>query len=1371
MATLESEDNKFSSSSQINKYFEQRLSVSDTYAQNILSLNVSILRNIVHCTSIYSCTNGTGCSDVSKINNVTIKIDNEGNEFLREGMFYISPSFKNTNINNLSMVFEANESLPKITLDLQTKRNYWINIRDNVDYSNLLNNSNLVFKYAINDDYKKYKTYYIDKDTKINNPLIDLCNRDEYKNNQPFSETYQNPMSTNRQIFRDAARLGCVDMYISFINISNSNTRLQPDISNSRNDSKGQYLYDGNDILLSPANKLVPQFRDFEPNNPDVNYFITNNKDNFIWTIKYIGDNKFTIQNKFTGRYLKAFEYYSSTYAYVGDNSDIDFNTDIWYIQNIFPPRDSNNIVINIASQIYTRIIKILRDCIIGSGVCIVQPTVVSSFLNYKFCGESDDFIDSIKKVISNYESSFHSQESHNLQNLYTRICACNMAKEYFRSKNCSLTKLLERLGQNDCSFTKNTTTDEGRKYLDNITDTVKKLTQNWKCDSGICTDNLCGTLSDRYDSNLVESKTSTSAEGSCGNSITCIQNVSKINFGTLTNNTDLINQTQNCGPEGGSINLQSILNYNSKLIKNSTRGPELYQYLNNCYNLYNPESGQGKSCFDPSSVNCILNKTGSYGCSNGAIVGASRPTQQTGTFDPNSENTGVRTITYRVTGSDVVFSDNSNIVANKALYLSHFINDKTSGKDITIADNMSDQASYSYAKFKQGPFDANGLTLYNEITVKDPYDCGIKNFDEKEDEYDYKEQKWFRNYYYGDKDISKNTLKYPNYNYILPAHEGVYNNINTRSKEFENACKYVYGKYLRVPLDSLSVPLTKPAEVTFVAVINAPDSSLYEYFKYKVKKEYLYPLPSTGPQGNYDPMTNNFSWQKQILNDIEEKQRQVYQLDILKNSNPDAQGFVNVPVRLTNVNCQQFETTSNCKVNQITKQWERIKTIRYPNQVSRDNYSRICGVEANTIPIQCNQNTGCSVNTSPTGTIGNCNDISTLDETRIFNINSYGNINGNIDTDTCKIAIQNLGDKYTEQLVNISNNTVQSKFRCDSDCRIDNSRTIESVDHCDRFEGIQTKSTTYPVILNKGRGKDCLNLISELYNRPISNLTIDRNDSSNVSVIYKERCPDVNCNVTDWSSCSKTCGGGIRKRTILENSQGNGDSCRNYPLEEMCNTQPCPPDVQNVDCVLNDWGSYSDCSKSCGGGTKIRIRTIKTPQQGAGRPCDSLEETVSCNEQPCSSSSGSGSTGGTSGGTSGGSPSQGNCVVSSDRILGSCADGKQTIRYKINTFTTNDSCISSVNNLLSSAVERGLSKSVVTEGSDRFVQFIKSCISSGETPPAEKPPTKDNTTPSTKPLQPSPTPAKSNNTYLYLALGIVLMLVLIFAIYKLMKV
>ena len=43
-------------------------------------------------------------------------------------------------------------------------------------------------------------------------------------------------------------------------------------------------------------------------------------------------------------------------------------------------------------------------------------------------------------------------------------------------------------------------------------------------------------------------------------------------------------------------------------------------------------------------------------------------------------------------------------------------------------------------------------------------------------------------------------------------------------------------------------------------------------------------------------------------------------------------------------------------------------------------------------------------------------------------------------------------------------------------------------------------------------------------------------------------------------------------------------------------------------------WGSYGDCSKSCGGGTKRRTRTFNG---GSGCPGVSLE-TTTCNEHSC---------------------------------------------------------------------------------------------------------------------------------------------------------
>ena len=53
--------------------------------------------------------------------------------------------------------------------------------------------------------------------------------------------------------------------------------------------------------------------------------------------------------------------------------------------------------------------------------------------------------------------------------------------------------------------------------------------------------------------------------------------------------------------------------------------------------------------------------------------------------------------------------------------------------------------------------------------------------------------------------------------------------------------------------------------------------------------------------------------------------------------------------------------------------------------------------------------------------------------------------------------------------------------------------------------------------------------------------------------------------------------------------------------------------------CTLSDWSTWSPCSKSCGGGTRIRTRSAVFPPLADGDPCDSPhEEQEPCNTQSC---------------------------------------------------------------------------------------------------------------------------------------------------------
>lgn len=53
-------------------------------------------------------------------------------------------------------------------------------------------------------------------------------------------------------------------------------------------------------------------------------------------------------------------------------------------------------------------------------------------------------------------------------------------------------------------------------------------------------------------------------------------------------------------------------------------------------------------------------------------------------------------------------------------------------------------------------------------------------------------------------------------------------------------------------------------------------------------------------------------------------------------------------------------------------------------------------------------------------------------------------------------------------------------------------------------------------------------------------------------------------------------------------------------------------------DCIVGPWGGWSGCSKKCGGGIKVRRRSVKYPAKFGGEPCPTLENKRMCNTQTC---------------------------------------------------------------------------------------------------------------------------------------------------------
>lgn len=130
---------------------------------------------------------------------------------------------------------------------------------------------------------------------------------------------------------------------------------------------------------------------------------------------------------------------------------------------------------------------------------------------------------------------------------------------------------------------------------------------------------------------------------------------------------------------------------------------------------------------------------------------------------------------------------------------------------------------------------------------------------------------------------------------------------------------------------------------------------------------------------------------------------------------------------------------------------------------------------------------------------------------------------------------------------------------------------------------------------------------------------------SSETRLCNTQKCP-VNGGYTSWSTfsnCSKECGGGAKLRTRNCTNPppahgGNDCSRLGYPEEtQVCNNDPCP-----VDGGFGDWSLYGACSASCGGGKRRRTRSCDNPTPAyGGKNCSSLGpsmETMACNTQKC---------------------------------------------------------------------------------------------------------------------------------------------------------
>jgi hypothetical protein len=111
--------------------------------------------------------------------------------------------------------------------------------------------------------------------------------------------------------------------------------------------------------------------------------------------------------------------------------------------------------------------------------------------------------------------------------------------------------------------------------------------------------------------------------------------------------------------------------------------------------------------------------------------------------------------------------------------------------------------------------------------------------------------------------------------------------------------------------------------------------------------------------------------------------------------------------------------------------------------------------------------------------------------------------------------------------------------------------------------------------------------------------------------------CP-VHCKVSTfglWGKCNAKCGGGSfsRSRTVLLSANFGGDPCPSLHQSKKCNLHRCP-----IHCKVGDFGDWHSCSKTCGGGLRRRTRLVLVDAQFSGSGCPPLAEFSKCNVKPC---------------------------------------------------------------------------------------------------------------------------------------------------------
>lgn len=193
-------------------------------------------------------------------------------------------------------------------------------------------------------------------------------------------------------------------------------------------------------------------------------------------------------------------------------------------------------------------------------------------------------------------------------------------------------------------------------------------------------------------------------------------------------------------------------------------------------------------------------------------------------------------------------------------------------------------------------------------------------------------------------------------------------------------------------------------------------------------------------------------------------------------------------------------------------------------------------------------------------------------------------------------------------------------KGECGDYCYVINGKVRVVLEHGEEYRDPDQPCDVY----------SCIGLEGRTVTRKVTTTCVDPveecPEAGQILVQYPEQCcaecqppkkrVDKFTSWSEWTECSKTCGGGsqARSRKCLIDETGAASNCGGGLVElRNCHSQPCP-----IPCVWKQWSAWHGCSVTCGGGTQQRTRQ-QIPAQYQGKNCEGPSiEKKACHLEAC---------------------------------------------------------------------------------------------------------------------------------------------------------